>query len=92
MYRCGRKTHPNVREWSAGHPISPGVVGRPTRKSKSVRKTHPDVRECSGDPPRCPGVVGRPTRMSGSGRRPFWMSGSGREAFSDAQEWSGVRP
>ena len=49
--------------------------------------------------PECQGVVWRPFRMSGglcqlsgSGERPFRMSGSGRGALLDVQEWTGVSP
>ena len=38
----------------------------------------PDVQEWSGDPPACPEVV----------RRPYSMSGSGREAHAEVREWS----
>ena len=30
--------------------------------------------------------------MSGSGRKPFRISGSGREAVTDVREWEGVPP
>ena len=45
--------------------------------SESVRDAILDVRVWSGGPPGCPGEVGMPSRMSGSGR----------EALPDVQEW-----
>ena len=45
----------------------------------SCWKALPGVRECSKGPPRRAEVVGRPSRMSGSGR----------VADPDVQEWSG---
>ena len=70
----GRKAHLHVREcsegthwWSGGPSRCPGVVGRPTRLSKSGRKALADVWEWSGGSPGCLGVVRRPTRNSGSG-------------------------
>ena len=44
--------------------------------SRSGREDLLDVRERSGCPPGCAGVVGRP----------FWMSGSGRDALPDVSE------
>ena len=55
-----------------------------------------DDREFLGNPPGCPGVVGRPvgcpgvvrsfSRMSKSGRRPYWLSRSGRETLPNVRE------
>ena len=60
--------------------------------SGSGRKNLPEVRVC-------PGVVERPFRMSGrvrvwSGGIPEFpeVSGSGREALQDVQEWLGGPP
>ena len=60
MSVSGREALPDVREWSGCPSGCPGVVGKPSRMSRSGR-------EWSGGPPKCPGVVGRPSRMSGSG-------------------------
>ena len=65
----GRETFPNVRELLRDTPGSLKVVGGPL-----------DVREWSGEPLGCLKVSGRPSQMSLSGRRPFWMFGSCREA------------
>ena len=53
-----REALPHVREWSGDPPKCSGVVGRPSRMSKSGRKFLPearealsDVREFSGGPP-----------------------------------------
>ena len=80
---------PEGAEWSAnlskcpgGPPGCLGLVGRPSRMSKSDRETLPDVWEWSGHPPKCPGEVGRPSRMFLSGRL----------ALPDVREWSGVPP
>ena len=51
--------------------------------SKSGREALTVVRECSGGPPRFQGVFGRPSRVVGMPP----MSGSGREALADVQEW-----
>ena len=42
----------------------------------SGREALPEVREWSGDPFGCPGLLGRP----------YWMSGSSREALPDVRE------
>ena len=57
------------------------MVGRPIQISGSGRKTLQHVQKWSGGPPKCPGVFGRPSLMSLSGRKPFWMFGSCREAL-----------
>ena len=54
--------------------------------SGSGRKDIPDVREWLGGPHGSPGVVGRPSQMSESGRRPFRMFESGREALPYVRE------
>ena len=59
---------PGSLEWSGGRPGSPGVVGRPFRRSGSGREALLEVKEWSGVPSGSPGVVGRPTRRSGSGQ------------------------
>ena len=45
MYRSGRKTHLDVREWSGDPPGCPGAVGRTSRMSGNGRVALPDVRE-----------------------------------------------
>ena len=50
--------------------------------SVSGRETPLNKWQWSGGPTKSPGVVWRPSRMFGSGR----------EAFSDDREWSGVSP
>ena len=90
LCKSGRKTLPNVREWSDSTPGCLGLIGKPSWMSGSVRKALPDVRELWGDPPRCPCgvggpsrcpvVVGRPSQMCG---RPSRLSGSGWETFLD---------
>ena len=36
-----RGVHPEVREWSGGPPLGPGVVGRPTHRFGRCREAHP---------------------------------------------------
>ena len=50
------------------------------RMSGSGREALLDVQEWSECPPGYPGVVGIPCQMFLSGGKPFWMSGSCREA------------
>ena len=87
MSGSDREALRDVREWSRGPPVCPGVVGSPSRMSGSGRNGLPDVWVRSEAP-----------RMSGSGREALpdvrerseapWMSGSGREAHQDVREWS----
>ena len=56
------------RDLSGGHPVCPGVVGKPSRMFGWGREALADVWEWSGGPTECPGVVGRPSLKSGSGR------------------------
>ena len=44
----GREALPEVREWSGRLPGSPGVVGRPSRKSECVRELSGEHLGCSG--------------------------------------------
>ena len=75
MYESGLEALLDVWEWSRGPlgcpgvpPRCSGVVGRPSRLSKSGREALPNIREWSGGPFECPGVVVRRSWMSGSGR------------------------
>ena len=74
MSRSGLETLPNVREWSVGPPVRPGVV-----------EALSDVRELLGGPLECLGVVGSPSQMSGSGRQ---ILSNVQNALLDIQEWS----
>ena len=47
MPGCGREALPNVREWSGGLPVCLGVVGSPSRMSRSGWESLPNVREWS---------------------------------------------
>ena len=60
---------PDVRKWSEGPPLYPGVVVRSSIKSVSGREYIPDVRKWSEVPLLCPGVVEKPSVMSRSGRK-----------------------
>ena len=51
---CGWESLTNVRKGLRGYPECPGVVRRPSRKSRSGRLALPDVWEWSGHPPGCP--------------------------------------
>ena len=64
----GRDTLPEIREWSGGPPVGPGVVERLFRRLGIGWETLPYVREWSGGPPVGPGVVGRTSRRSRSSR------------------------
>ena len=44
MTGSGRETLKDVRDWSGGPPVYPGVVERYTRMSGSGREDLPDVR------------------------------------------------
>ena len=44
---------PDVRKWSGGPEVCPGIVGSTTRMSGSGREAHPDVWVWSGGPPGC---------------------------------------
>ena len=61
-------TLPDDRDWSGDPPRCPGVVGKPSRMSRSGREALKDVQEWSRGLQGCPGVVGRPSKMSGGGR------------------------
>ena len=52
MSGSGRETLLDVREWSGGPPECPGVVGRPSRKSRIGREALRHIREFSVSPPR----------------------------------------
>ena len=101
MFGSGRKALTNVREWSrgayrcsrvvaVGHPGCPGVVGRPSRMSRSGWEALPENREWSGGlpdvwewlggPPGCPRVVERPPGCLGVVGRLSQMFESGKEA------------
>ena len=41
----GRKTLPEVRQWSIGQPGGPGVVGNPARRFGSGWEALPEVQE-----------------------------------------------
>ena len=82
MSGSGWEAHCYVQEWSEGPPLSPRVVGRPSRKSGCDRDTLPDVRVWSKGPPGCPLLVGMPSRMSVSG----W------DTLPEVREWSGGPP
>ena len=45
MSRSGREVLPDVREWSSGPLGCPGVVGRPSRMSRSCRESLQKVLE-----------------------------------------------
>ena len=66
----------DVQEWSGDPAECSGGVGSPPGCPGGFA----DVWEWWGHPP---GSHGRPSRMSRSGRRPTWISGSGREACPD---------
>ena len=101
-----RKDLPDHREWLKGPSGIQGVVRRPSRMAGSGRETLPDVWVWSGGPLGCLGVVGSLFKMSGvvlipsrmSGRTSqksggtYRMSGSGRLALPNVQEWSGDPP
>ena len=99
MSGSGRDALPDVRQLSRGPTGCPAVVGTPSRLSGSGREALPNVREWSGCPPGCQGVVGvaLPEVREWSGGLPGCsgvvgrtsrMSGSGREALPDVQEFS----
>ena len=50
MFGSGREALPNVQEWSGGPSRCPGMVGRPSRMSRSSPETLPNVREWLGGP------------------------------------------
>ena len=68
MYDSGREALEDLREWSGGPSECPGVVGMPSRMSKSGGDDFTDVQEWTGVTPGSPGVVGRPSGIYGSGR------------------------
>ena len=50
MSGTGREALANVWEWSGDTPSFLGLVGRPSRISRSGRESLPDVRKWSGEP------------------------------------------
>ena len=71
---------PEVRELSVVPPGGQGVVGSPSRRSRSGREAIPEVWEWSRRPPGCSRVVIRISRRSRSGR----------DTLAEVREWSGV--
>ena len=76
----GREAHPKIQEGSGGPPKGPGVVGRPTQRSRS-----PSQRSKRGQetlPER--GREGHPKALAGLGGPP-----RGPKALLEIREWSG---
>ena len=87
MSGSGREFLPDGREKSGCPPECPGVVGKPSRMSRSGREAHPNVREWSEDPPDVREWSGCSRGFAGEVERPSRMSRSSRKALPDVWDW-----
>ena len=84
MCGSGWEVPQDVREWSAGLPGCPGMVGRPPGC--------PGVFVSSREASQMSGIGLEALPDIGSGRKAPQMSGSGCEVLLDVREWSRGRP